>query len=681
MKNTTLISAIAAFLPLPLCRADVTLPAIISNHMVLKRDAKVPIWGKAASGEEVSVQLGEQTVRAIAGMDGKWKATLNLAQSPQGPFEMTVTGKNQIRIADVVVGEVWIASGQSNMEWILVNTLGGDREIANSANPLLRQFYVKKSTSITPLEDCEGRWITASPETSRNFTAVGYYFGKTLQTELKVPVGLILSCWGGTHSEAWTSEAAMDSVPDLKDAKEKVFAQIRSYPSMHKKWVDAFGVWLKETRREDHPFMPGDFATSETGAQDWQKVKIPGNITGANFTGDGAVWLRTEIERSQPSIGPLGLDLGSIEGFESVYWNGELLASLDYYTYPGSGFIHKYGVPVTKVKMGKNILAIRVFAPGGAARFPSVVKVDEKPVTGEWLAKQEFALPSLDSTQLSAIPQPPPAPPQPHRIASHLFNGMIAPIIPYAISGVIWYQGESNAGRAWQYRTAFPLMITDWRNHWGQGNFPFYFCQLANHQPKKPAPGQSAWAELREAQSQALKLPRTGEAVLIDLGDSDDIHPRNKEAVGKRLAAIALANDYGKKVPCSGPVFDAYKIEGSKIRITFKNADGGLAAPPVPATYMVTSKDNKTAPNVRNSPASDLEGFAIFGTDEKWSWADAKIDGDSVIVWSDTIPSPTAVRYGWADNPTLNLYSSAGLPASPFRTDNFPAVTRDEKYK
>jgi sialate O-acetylesterase len=265
-------------------------------------------------------------------------------------------------------------------------------------------------------------------------------------------------------------------------------------------------------------------------------------------------------------------------------------------------------------------------------------------------------------------------------VASFLFNGMVRPIIPYAIQGVIWYQGEENTSRAYQYRTAFPLLISDWRKQWNQGDFQFYFCQLPNHRPKASIPGESGWAELREAQSLALKLPNTGQAVTIDIGESGDIHPRNKKDVGERLALIALAKDYGKAIPFSGPVYDSMKVESGKAILSFLHTEGGLAAKPLPEKDLVKYLTNETAPLVRNSPNSELEGFAICGEERKWVWADAMIQGQNVIVWSDKVPSPVAVRYAWADNPTCNLVNSAGLPASPFRTDDFPPFTGNAKY-
>jgi sialate O-acetylesterase len=684
MKKTTFVLSALFSLPMALSHADVKLPAIISDHMVLEKTAKVPVWGKADPGEEVTITLDGQTVKATAGADGKWKAILDLSKSGQGPFEMTVQGKNSIKISDVVVGEVWVASGQSNMEWTLTNTDDAQNEIAKSANPLLRQFAVKKATSAVPLDECEGRWVSASPETAGGFTAVGYYFGKALQNELKVPVGLIHTSWGGTPSEAWTSSPSLDIVPDLKAGKEKVYKLIQEQPEALKNWVTVFGEWLKTNNREDKPATDvAKYAAPDASTEGWQKVSLPGNVTAGKVSGNGVIWLRTEIERAEPSKDNLGFELGAIEGFDSIYWNGELLTALDYRNFPGTGYVRrwgKYSVPADKVKTGKNTLAIRIYAPAGPAKFPAAPKAAGKPITGEWLATEEVSFPALTSEQTASLPKAPQVLPTPQNVACQLFNGMVNPVIPYAISGAIWYQGESNAGRSHQYRSAFPLMIADWRKAWDQGDFPFYFCQLANYQDKKAAPGESGWAELREAQCMTLELPNTGQAILIDIGESGDIHPRNKKDVGLRLSLIALAKDYGKKTPYSGPMYDEVKFEGGKARVSFKQTDGGLVAKAVPETYSVVSKENKTAPTVRNSPKSELEGFAICGEDRKWVWADAKIDGNDVVVWSEQVSNPIAVRYAWSENPTVNLYNGAGLPACPFRTDSFPAATLNAKY-
>ncbi|TSA37112.1 MAG: sialate O-acetylesterase [Verrucomicrobiaceae bacterium] len=515
-KSSLLFPALAVLIASSagIALADVQLPSIISDHMVLKKGSKIPIWGKAEPGEAVKVTLGDASAKATADSSGKWIASLDLSESKAGPFTLNIAGKNQIAVNDVLVGEVWLASGQSNMAFMLSAAIDAEKEIANSANPQIRQFRVDRAEAAEPADNCKGAWAVAGPETTPTFSAVAYFFAKRLQKELGKPVGIINSSVGGTPCEAWTSPQAIDTVPHLKEARETALNALKSA---------------------------------------------------------------------------------------------------------------------------------------------------EPPADAKQAAKKKNG--------------------RPHSEPSCLFNGMINPVIPYALSGAIWYQGEANATRSWQYRTAFPLMITDWRTQWKQGDFPFYFCQLANFDKNKlPELADSPWAELREAQTLALKLPNTGQAVLIDLGEKGDIHPRNKQPAGDRLAIIALANQYGRKIPFSGPVFQSKKVEGDKIRLKFSHTDGGLVAKPLPATINVATKSGKTEPLVRRSPNSELEGFAIRGDDKTWVWADAKIDGDSVVVWSDKVPKPVDVRYAWADYPVCNLYNKADLPACPFRTDEDPAVTRDALY-
>jgi len=672
--------AIAAALSTACAWADVKLPAIISDHMVLQKSAKVPIWGKADPGEKVTVTLNGKSAKATANADGKWMASLNLKNSAPGPFEMTVEGKNKLALADVVVGEVWVTSGQSNMEFSARGSIGADEEIAKSANPLLRQFLVKKNPASEALEDTEGTWVAASPETTGGFTAVGYFFAKKLQNNLKVPVGLIHTSWGGTPSEAWTSVEAIDSVPDLKASRERLWTALKEYPEKKQAFIDGLGVWIKENGREDKPVADAAaFAGEDVSTDGWVPVKIPGPVTASGLPDAGAVWLRKEVDVPDKTAANLPLIL-PIDGFDSVYWNGKFLKETTYQDFPGLGSVRRYDIPAGEVKEGKNVVAIRLYEPVSPAKFFGEPKAGPISLAGDWLAKGEFDFPALDAQKIAAAPQPPANPPGAPGVASYLFNGMIHPILPYAIRGAIWYQGESNAGRAYQYRTAFPLMITDWRKQWNQGDFPFYFCQLANYMVKKPDPGESLWAELREAQSLTLKLPNTGQAILIDIGESADIHPRNKKDVGERLALIALAKDYKKSQPYSGPVYDSMKIADGKAVLSFKQVADGLVAKPLPETYDVRSQTKETAPLVRNSPGCQIEGFAICGEDKKWVWADAKIHGKTVVVSSDKVPAPVAVRYAWSDNPTCNLYNSAGLPASPFRTDDFPPVTLNGKY-
>jgi len=441
------------------------------------------------------------------------------------------------------------------------------------------------------------------------------------------------------------------------------------------------GAWVKEAGREDKPVADAAaFAGENVFPDGWAPVKLPGDVAAPGLPKAGVVWLRKEVTLPAASALPLSLP---IDGYDSVYWNGKLLKQMTYQEVPCRGYVRRsgpYGLPAVEVKAGKNILAIRLYEPVDPAKIFGEPRAGALSLAGEWLAKAEREFPEIAAEKLAAAPPLPACPPDKPTVAAFLFNGMVRPIIPYAISGAIWYQGEANAARAFRYRTAFPLMISDWRKQWNQGDFPFYFCQLATFTAKKPEPGDSTWAELRESQSMALKLPNTGQAVLIDIGESEDIHFRNKKDVGERLALIALAKDYGKQLAFSGPVYDSMKIEGGKVILSFMHADGGLADKPLPETYDVKSANNETAPLVRNSPCSQLEGFAICGEDKKWVWADAKIDDAKVIVWSNKVPVPAAVRYAWANNPTCNLTNGAGLPASPFRTDDFPPITWKAKY-
>ena len=681
-RNFAIIAvfSILASFSIPSLRADVKLPALFSDHAVLQKSAHVPIWGKAEPGEKITVTLGGQTASATTGADGRWALELDLKDSEAGPFVMTVEGKNKQTLSDVVVGEVWLASGQSNMERLLNETANAREEIDQPANPLLRQFIVTKNAAKDPVDDVQGQWQIAAPGTRPAFSAVAYYFSRKLLGELQVPVGVINSTWGGTHSEAWTSAEALDSVPDLKEGRERFVSEEVQHPAKKQAWVEEMKHWLKENGREDHPSTETEqYAGPHADTSGWIPVTIPGPVKGGGLPETGAVWLRKDVVIPQGGK-PLWFFF-PLNGFDTMYWNGKKVAETTFETIDGLGQVRTggaYTIPASDVLTGTNVFAIRLFEPAAPAIFPVPPVAGGIPLIGGWVAKAEFELPPPASDK--PAPQLIRIVPDAYLQPSRLFNGMIRPLVPYAFRGVIWYQGESNVGRAFQYREAFPLMINDWRKQWNRADLPFYFCQLANHHQKLSVPGDSAWSELRDAQSSALSLTNTGQAILIDLGESDDIHPRNKKDPGERLALIALAKDYGKAIPYSGPVLDSMKIEAGKAILSFKPTEGGLVARPLPQIYDVELRFNKTAPLVRNTPASQLEGFAICGEDRKWVWADARIEGNTVIVSSEKVPTPVAVRYAWADNPTCNLYNGAGLPASPFRTDDFPPITLNQKF-
>ncbi len=476
--------------------------------MVLQQGMRLPIWGWADDGEKVTVTFRGKTVSATA-RNGKWMVKLP-SQKTGGPDTLTAEGKNKIDFRDILVGEVWICSGQSNMEWPLSSSFEAEKDIAASANPNLHLFTAPRLKADAPVDDVKASWEKCDPDTVKKFSAVAYYFGRDLQKARGVPIGLIHTSWGGSPAEVWVREGVLAANPAYKhDILDGYADQLKGYQA-------ALVKWEKESDE---------------------------------------------------------------------------------------------------------------------------LKKEGKQPTGR-------------------KPSPPWKP-------AELFNGMIAPLIPYAVKGAIWYQGESNASRAWQYRTLFSDLIRNWRQDWGQGDLTFLAVQLAPYDRNKKRtleaitaePGDSDWAELREAQLLSTKvLPKVGLAVITDVGDKDDIHPTKKEPVGARLALLARGIAYGEKIERSGPLYRGMQLKGDKIILSFDQVDGGLEA-----------------------RGGRLRGFAICGEDRKFAWANAEIDNGKVIVSGPQIPKPIAVRYGWADYPVVNLFNRAGLPASPFRTDDFEITTAPRK--
>jgi sialate O-acetylesterase len=490
--------------------ADVRLPGLFSHSMVIQQGTAVPVWGWAEDGEKVTVQFRDQRVSTVA-KNGKWMVRLAPVKPASVPDFLAVSGKNMILLRDVLVGEVWVCSGQSNMEWPMKASFEPNGDIASANDPNLRLFTVPKRKALEPVDNVDAEWKTCSPDNVRDFSAVAYYFGRALSRTRKVAVGLIHTSWGGSPAEVWMSQTALTVDPEYRrDIWDKYAEQERNY--------------------------------KEALAQ-WEKEKAAAEKEGKKF------------ERGQP-----------------------------------------------------------------------------------WPAWRP----------------------------AELYNGMIAPLIPYAIAGAIWYQGESNAGRAWQYRRLFPDMILNWRRDWGQGDFPFLAVQLAPWDKNKKrgleeivaAPVESDWAELREAQVVATKvLPNVELAIITDVGDKDDIHPVQKAVVGERLALAARDMAYGEPFIGRSPVFKSVKFSGGKATVEFDRVGKGLKA-----------RDG------------ELKGFAIAGADGKFVWADARISGkDKVVVSSQSVSDPVAVRFGWSDFPVVNLYSEFGLPVSPFRTDDLPATTAPKK--
>jgi sialate O-acetylesterase len=493
--------------------ADVRLPAMFTDNGVLQRDIPLPVWGWAEPGEEVTVKIGDQAKTATAdAKTGKWSVKLDPMKAG-GPLTLTVSGKNTITVQNVLVGEVWICSGQSNMQFAVKGVRRALEEIDAAKFPKIRLISVQLHGSPKPEDDFKGHWVECNPETVAGFSAVGYFFGRDLFQQLEVPIGLIHCSYGGSSCESWVNRTALEAEPDLKPMLKHYDKEIDEYTEA--------GAKEKYARQ----------------LENWQKAVAAARAAGT--------------------------------------------------------------------------------------KLPTRPRASTDPRTNS-------------------------------QSPANLYNAMLRPVMPYAIRGAIWYQGETNTGRAYQYRTLFPALIKSWRAEWQEGDFPFYFVQLANYQATRPEPAESAWAELREAQSMTLKLPATGEAVIIDIGQADNIHPTNKQDVGKRLALWAMAKTYGRELVYSGPIYKSHDVQGDKIALTFDSIGGGLLA--------------------KNE--EPLKGFAIAGSDKKFVWAKARIDGEKVIVSSPQVTSPVAVRYAWADNPDCNLYNKAGLPASPFRTDDWPGITK-----
>jgi len=619
---------------------------LFTDHVVLQRDVPVPVWGWADPGDRVKVALAGQSVETTADAQGKWTARLG-PYPAGGPHTMAVTGPKSAEVRDILVGDVWLCSGQSNMEWPLSHADRAKQEVAAANHPRIRLFTVPKKTAAVPRDTADASWEVCTPQSAPEFSAVGYFFGRDLQRELDVPIGLIDSSWGGTVAEAWTSTGALEGLGDFKQALERVRTEQANQGKPPVKFEEAMAAWWKKNDpgSADQP----TWADPKLDANAWKSMALPGHWEERGLPDfDGIAWFRKEVKLPEAWDGKeLNLSLGAIDDRDTTYLNG---TEVGHQNAHNTG--RKYKVPAGLARAGRNVIAVRVLDTAGQGGFAG--SKDEMTLT---LAGDEKAEPVAlagdwsfqASTPMGNLSTPPePSGSNPNRVTV-LYNGMIAPLKPFPIKGAIWYQGEGNASRAAQYRRLLPAMIRDWRGQFEAGDFPFLIVQLANFQKRKAEPGESAWAELREAQFLTSKaVPRSAVALAIDIGQANDIHPTNKQEVGRRLALDALAIAYGKDVEHSGPVFQAMEAKGNALRIRFDHIGGGL---------------------VVGGGGGKLEGFAVAGEDGKFAWAEATIEGDAVVVSSPKVEKPRAVRYAWADNPACTLYNQAGLPAVPFRTD------------
>lgn len=632
-----------------LTNANVKMPLLFSDGMVLQRNKAIPIWGFADANEKIEVHFNKQIQKTTADKNGKWTLNLN-SEKAGGPFELIIIGKNKITIKNVLVGEVWICSGQSNMEFRVSKTINAEKEIADSNYPMIRHFGVAQDLSGKPKDDLKaGKWEAANKETVGNFTAVGYYFARKLYAELKIPIGIINTSWGGTNVETWTSREAFQKSDEFKTL-------ITGVPMVN---VDSISKLYAKQMKERIEKVQGTPVSTENentfkdpvfNDASWGELNTPSLWENQPLEDlDGVVWMRKTITLSAEDIKNKGtLHLSKIDDEDITYLNGIEVGRNTQYDVK-----RVYEIPANILKEGKNVIAVRIVDNSGgggiygdAADLKLSLGSKNIPLDGRWKFKVIVVKTSLS----------------PNSYPSLLYNAMVNPLVPYAIEGVLWYQGEANVWRANQYKKAFPLMITDWRTKFKQGDFPFYFVQLStfNEQNGNSKVG-SRWAELREAQSETLKLPNTGMAVTTDIGNAKDIHPTNKQDVGLRLAAIALNNVYGKKRVYSGPTYKSQEIAGNQIILTFDNIGSGL-----------TALDN----------SENLKGFEIAGADKVFHSAKAIIKNNKVIVSSNQVQNPAAVHYGWADDDTeINLFNKEKFPASPFRTDNWEMITANEVYK
>ena len=666
-------------------RADISLSRFFGNGMVLQRDGRAPIWGMATPHEEIDGELNGQTVSCVADDHGAWSIAFNGLHAG-GPFKLTLKGASQtVTLSDVLVGDVWLCSGQSNMVFMVsdMGALAKD-DVAAANDPQLR-WFVPKTYFVD--DQYKGRaWTATTPSTITGDSSVAFYFARELRKQLNVPIGVLEVAFPGSPIEGWFSPQGIDTAGLSAESK----ALTDEYANLDKatpRFLSDLGGWEARYGRADpgnKGFSQG-FADPKFSVTDWKTIPSLGDWSSLDMKHGGAFWVRKTVDIPNDLVGTdLNLVVGYLrnEGKEfgnilgTVYFNNQEVGTI------GSVLKHIYTSPdetsfTIPGKLlhagGDNLIAVRFFSQEQAAPWKKhdfVLKTLEKKkpvpiVTQECLAKVESPLPELPADALSTRPMPPPSPPQ-VRLPSLFYNLMLKPVIGYGIKGVIWYQGEANTesfggavpsilgnNPAESYRKLLPALIADWRTLWKQEDLPFYIVQLPNtntHNKLTGQPEKSDWAALRESQLMSWKsTANTGMVVTIDTGNGD-LHPTNKKPVGERMAAVALANVYGRKIDASGPIYDSMVIEGNKIRLKFRYAAGGLVAKSTP-----------------------IKEVAIAGANRKFVWADATIDGETLVVSNPDVASPEAVRYGWADNPiSCGLFNSAGLPASPFRTDDWP---------
>lgn len=618
------------------------LSSIFGDNMVLQRGKPNTFWGWSNAGDSITVQVGDKRASTVAGADRKWQ--VRLATPPAGgPYTVRVTGRETVELHNVMVGDVWLCGGQSNMQLSLRSAAHGDDEIKAANYPDIRFFTVAQRAAYHPTEVVTGSWKAVSPETAPGVSAVAYYFARRVQQELHVPIGLVVDAVGGTPAESWASADSLHTLKDfdvpLAELDRLSASGAPEYGSYVTHWYDEYDVGEKQK-----------WGAADFDDADWKTVTIPGGFAELGVPDTPAVvWFRKEITLPDPlSAGRAAIYLGEIERMDTVYINGKSVG--------GSAWVENpriYPMFPGTLKSGRNTIAIRVLKvkpDGGFLSKPEELRL----VLGD---KSSIALAGNWKAKVSVDARPPHPLPLAYQnwpvMPAVLYEGMIRPLAPLSIAGALWYQGEENSPRGYEYRKVLPPTIASWRKAFEQGDFPFYIVSLPQFKPRSTTPVEDEWAETRESQAVVAKsVPNSCLAVTIDTGDPDTIHPPEKIPVGDRLARCALANYYGKHIPFAGPTLSSVDRLKGEIRLHFAHADGGLVV-----------------------KGPKLAEFSIAGEDRKWHWAVARIKGDTVIVSSPDVPYPKEVRYAWQSNPEATLFNGSGLPAGPFRTDDWPGIT------
>ncbi|MCV9387005.1 sialate O-acetylesterase [Reichenbachiella ulvae] len=615
--------------------ADLRLPRLFADHMVFQRNQPTKIWGWAAPGQKITITFDGQKTKVKADAEGNFEAFLE-GKTAGGPYEMTIKGDTTYQFSDILIGDVWIAGGQSNMEWKLSwNVNNWKEEVKDAEYPNVRFFQVPNVFAATPQKDIEeGEWLIANEANVANFSAVAWFFAKRNHLEKDIPVGIIESHWGGTPAEAWASAETLAKTPGYEEAAKKILNPEVPWDEFEKE-NEAKDARKWELMRDSVGAVTSGAQALDFDDSKWEELDLPCNCKMTDLA-----WLRREVQLSPDSVEKVQLYISNVVQEAFVFFNGELLWMKKW-----NDAIQPLDIPTELIREGKNVITYRVANSwdnnvyfGRPGEMWLDVDGEKLSLEGDWRYSNDIEDKIPMAVKMFQLP-------------TFLYNAKIAPIGGYTARGAIWYQGESNADKPQYYHELFSNVIKDWRELWGE-DFAFLYVQLANFMERKDQPTDSDWARLREAQTATLDQPKTGMAITIDIGDANDIHPRNKQDVGKRLWLVAEKVSYGKDIVYSGPTLAGHQFANGRAYLTFENVGGGL-----------------------KSSTDKIKGFAIAGEDKKFYWAkEVWIDGTGVVLESPEVPNPVAVRYAWGDNPEATLYNEEGLPAVPFRTDDWERV-------